>query len=147
VGLEAVRRDWPAVARRLQRGLLELVFAERDPLPFTREIAARVKAGELDAELVYARRVRKGPVELYTTTTPPHVQAARKAGAPPGALIRYVITPAGPEPVWHGQPLPAPIDYGHYLERVLRPIADQILEPLGLCFDEAMGMPRQMSLL
>jgi DNA polymerase-2 len=147
VGLEAVRRDWPAVARRLQRGLLELVFADRDPLPFTREIAARVKTGELDAELVYARRVRKGPVELYTATTPPHVQAARKAGAPPGALIRYVITPAGPEPVWPGHPLPAPIDYGHYLERVLRPIADQILEPLGLCFDEAMGMPRQMSLL
>ena len=147
VGLEAVRRDWPAVARRLQRGLLERVFADQDPLPFTREIAARVKAGELDAELVYARRVRKGPVELYTATTPPHVQAARKAGAPPGALIRYVVAASGPEPVWPGHPLPGPIDYGHYLERVLRPIADQILEPLGQSFDEALGAPRQMTLL
>jgi DNA polymerase-2 len=147
VGLEAVRRDWPAVAGRLQRGLLERVFADQDPLPFTREIAARVKAGELDPELVYARRVRKGPVELYTATTPPHVQAARKAGAPPGALIRYVITGAGPEPVWPGHPLPGPIDYAHYLERVLRPIADQILEPLGHSFDEAQDAPRQMSLL
>jgi len=30
---------------------------------------------------------------------------------------------------------------------VLRPIADQILEPLGQSFDEALGAPRQMTLL
>ena len=98
-GLEAVRRDWPAVARTLQRGLLERVFADQDPLPFAREIALRVRAGELDAELVVAKRVRKGSVEAYTATTPPHVQAARKAGAGPGALVRYVVTATGPEPV------------------------------------------------
>jgi DNA polymerase-2 len=147
VGLEAVRRDWPAVARRLQLGLLERVFADQDPLPFAREIAQRVRDGSLDAELVYARRVRKATLESYTEITPPHVQAARKAGASPGALIRYVITPAGPEPVRPGRPLPGRIDHGHYVERVLRPIADQILEPLGRSFDEALGAPRQMSLL
>ena len=147
IGLEAVRRDWPAVARRLQLGLLERVFADEDPLPFAREIAQRVRDGSLDAELVYARRVRKATLESYTEITPPHVQAARKAGASPGALIRYVITPAGPEPVRPGRSLPGPIDHGHYVERVLRPIADQILEPLGRSFDEALGAPRQMSLL
>jgi DNA polymerase-2 len=147
VGLEAVRRDWPAVARRLQRGLLERVFADEDPLPFAREIARQVRAGELDAELVYAKRVRKGSVESYVATTPPHVQAARKAGAPPGALIRYVVAAAGPEPVLPGRPLPGPIDHGHYIERVLRPIAEQILEPLGRSFDEAIDAPRQMALL
>ncbi|HXK25576.1 MAG TPA: DNA polymerase II [Myxococcota bacterium] len=147
IGLEAVRRDWPAVARRLQLGLLERVFADADPLPFAREIAQRVRDGSLDAELVYARRVRKATLESYTEITPPHVQAARKAGASPGALIRYVVTPAGPEPVRPGRSLPGPIDHGHYVERVLRPIADQILEPLGRSFDEALGAPRQMSLL
>jgi DNA polymerase II len=146
VGLEAVRRDWPAVARTLQRGLLERVFAGEDPLPFTREIALRVRAGELDAELVVAKRVRKGSVEAYTATTPPHVQAARKAGAEPGSLVRYVVTAMGPEPVRLGEPLPGPIDYTHYVDSVLRPIAEQILEPLGKSFDEAMGAPRQMAL-
>jgi DNA polymerase-2 len=147
IGLEAVRRDWPAVAGRLQRGLLERVFAGEDPLPLAREISKRVRAGELDEELVYARRVRKGSVESYVATTPPHVQAARKAGAPPGALIRYVITTAGPEPVAPHGPLPGSIDHSHYIERVLRPIAEQILEPLGLCYDEAIDAPRQMALL
>ena len=33
VGLEAVRRDWPGVAGRLQRGLLERLFADEDTLP------------------------------------------------------------------------------------------------------------------
>ena len=147
VGLEAVRRDWPAVARRMQRGLLERVFADQDPLPFAREIAERARAGEHDAELVYAKRVRKGSVDSYTATTPPHVQAARKAGTPPGAVVRYVIAAAGPEPVQAGRPLPGPIDHAHYVERVLRPIADQILEPLGTSFDEAQGAPRQLTLL
>ena len=41
---------------------------------------AAVRAGELDAELVYAKRVRKESLDSYTATTPPHVQAARKAG-------------------------------------------------------------------
>jgi DNA polymerase-2 len=147
VGLEAVRRDWPAVAGTLQRGLLERVFADQDPLPFAREIALALRAGSLDAELVVAKRVRKGSVEAYTATTPPHVQAARKAGAAPGSLVRYVVTTAGPEPVHPGEPLPGPIDHAYYLERVLRPIAESILEPLGKSFDEALGAPRQLALL
>jgi DNA polymerase-2 len=147
IGLEAVRRDWPAVAGRLQRGLLERVFADQDPLPFAREISRQVRAGELDDELVYARRVRKGSVESYVATTPPHVQAARKAGASAGAVIRYVIAAAGPEPVSRNGPLPGPIDHVHYVERVLRPIAEQILEPLGHSFDEAIDAPRQLALL
>jgi DNA polymerase-2 len=147
VGLEAVRRDWPAVAGRLQRGLLERVFSDEDPLPFAREISRQVRAGELDHELVYARRVRKGSVESYVATTPPHVQAARKAGASAGAVIRYVIAAAGPEPVVRNGPLPGPIDHRHYVERVLRPIAEQILEPLGHSFDEAIDAPRQLALL
>jgi DNA polymerase-2 len=147
VGLEAVRRDWPAVAGRLQRGMLQRVFAGEDPLAFAKEVTQRVRAGELDAELVYVKRVRKGPVEAYTATTPPHVQAARKAGTPPGAVIRYVITTGGPEPLRPGGGLPAPIDHAHYVERVLRPIAEQILEPRGQSYDEVLGLPRQLALL
>ena len=147
VGLEAIRRDWPAVAGRLQRNLLERVFSGTDPLPFTRDLVQRVKSGELDEELVYAKRLRKGSLDSYTATTPPHVQAARKAGASAGPVIRYVMTAEGPEPVLPGRPLPEGIDHGHYIERVLRPVADAVLEVLGQSFDEALDRPRQLNLL
>jgi len=147
VGLEAVRRDWPAVARRLQRGMLERLFTDREVLPFVKQLVHEVRAGALDAELVYAKRVRKGSLDRYTVTTPPHVQAARKAGRAAGPVVRYVITGAGPEPVLPGRGLPGGIDRRHYVERVLRPVAEAILQPLGHDFDEALGQPRQLPLL
>ncbi len=147
VGLESVRRDWPAVARRLQRGLLERAFTDAAVLPFVRETVEAVRRGELDDELVYAKRVRKGSLDRYTGAAPPHVQAARKAGARAGSLVRYVVTARGPEPVFHGQALPSDIDRSHYVERVLRPIAEAILEPLGLHTEDALGEPRQLGLL
>jgi DNA polymerase-2 len=147
VGLEAVRRDWPAVTRRLQRGMLERLFRDDEVVPFARELVRRLRAGELDDELVYAKRVRKLSLDRYTATTPPHVQAARKAGLRPGSVVRYVITEAGPEPVLPGRPLPGGIDHGHYIERVVRPVAETILAPLGRDFDEVEGQPHQLALL
>jgi DNA polymerase II len=147
VGLESVRRDWPAVARRLQEGILERLFTDGDVLPWVAEVVAGVRSGELDGELVYAKRIRKGSVDRYTAAIPPHVQAARKAGSAGGGVIRYVITADGPEPVLPGRPLPSGIDREHYVERVLRPIADAILPEIGRSFDEAIGRPRQLRLL
>jgi DNA polymerase-2 len=147
VGLEAVRRDWPALAGRLQRGLLQRLFEGEPGLPFVRDVVERMRAGEFDAELVYAKRVRKGSLDRYTATTPPHIQAARKAGGRAGAVVRYVITEAGPEPVLPGRPLPAPIDRAHYVERVLRPVAEAILSHVDEHFDDALGRPRQLPLL
>jgi DNA polymerase-2 len=147
VGLESVRRDWPAVAARLQRGMLERIFADADPVPFVREVAAAVRSGDLDAELVYAKRVRKGALERYTATTPPHVQAARKAGGRAGPVVRYVIARSGAEPVLPGRSLPPDLDREHYVEKVLRPVADAILRELGRDFDEALDLPRQLRLV
>jgi DNA polymerase-2 len=115
---------------------------------FARNVVARVRAGELDDELVYVKRVRKGSLERYDATTPPHVQAARKAGGRVGPVVRYVITAGqGPMPVVPGRPLPEGIDHAHYVERVLRPLAEAILAPLGSSFDEVLGQPRQLPLL
>jgi len=147
VGLEAVRRDWPAVAARLQRGLLERLFTGGDTVAFAREVVREVREGEVDAELVYAKRVRKSSLDRYTASTPPHVQAARKAGGRAGPVVRYVVTATGPEPVLPGEPFPAGVDHRHYVERVLRPVAEAILAPQGFSFDEVLGDPRQLSLL
>jgi DNA polymerase-2 len=106
-----------------------------------------VRSGALDAELVYAKRVRKGALDRYTATTPPHVQAARKTGRSVGPIVRYVIARSGPEPVLPGRPLPQGIDREHAIEKVLRPVADAILRELGRSFDEALDLPRQLSLV
>ncbi|MBW2229144.1 MAG: DNA polymerase II [Deltaproteobacteria bacterium] len=151
VGLESIRRDWPAVARRLQEGMLTRLFHDQDLLPFTQQVIEGVLSGELDAELVYAKRIRKGSLDRYTASSPPHVQAARKleerTGQAPRGVIRYVITPAGPEPIQHGETLPENIDRRHYIERVLRPVGENILSEVGLSFSEALGEPQQLDLL
>jgi DNA polymerase-2 len=145
VGLESVRRDWPAIARRLQEGILMRLFTDQPVLPFVAETIASVRGGEVDAELIYVKRVRKGSLDRYAANAP-HVQAARKAGGAAGPVIRYVITSRGAEPVLPGQPVPSDIDRTHYVEKVLRPIADAVLPELGQSFDEALGEPRQLAL-
>ena len=64
-----------------------------------------------------------------------------------GGVVRYVITAGGPEPAPPGRPLPAGIDREHYVEKGLRPIADAILTEIGTSFAEALGEPRQLTLL
>jgi DNA polymerase-2 len=152
VGLEAVRRDWPAVAGRLQEGMLLRAFRDEPVVPFVGAFVAEVLAGARDAELVYAKRVRKASLDRYTATTPPHVQAARKLaerGVRVGPVVRYVITANGPEPLVPGRPLPDAIDRRHYVEHVLRGVAEAILIERDESFDAAIGrpQPRQLSLL
>ena len=49
---------------------------------------------------------------------------ARKLTGPPGRLISYCMTVVGPEPLAE---LRSPIDYQHYLDKQLRPVADPVL--------------------
>ena len=62
-------------------------------------------------------------------------------------MIHYVITRDGPEPVLPGRPLPSGIDRAHYVERVLRPVAEGILSETDQSFDEALGVPQQLTLV
>jgi len=120
-------------------------------VPFVTEIVEKTRAGDFDEELVYVKRIRKGSLERYTASTPPHIQAACKARDPldntTGGIIRYVITYQGPEPVFPGRPLPEGIDCRHHQDRVIRPIAEAILPHVGRDFDEVIGEPHQLELL
>lgn len=141
-GLEVVRRDWTELARRSQGELYERLFEGRPVESYLRQLVASLRAGELDHLLIYHKSLRKNLSE-YTATTPPHVAAARKLEGPPPRIVDYVITRDGPEPLSRQT---SPLDYDHYLERQLRPVAEPVLDLLDLEFDEVSGEKRQMSL-
>lgn len=129
-GLESVRTDWTALARRFQRELYRRIFLDLPFEDFVHETLADLLAGKLDGELVYRKRLRRA-VDEYTRNVPPHVQAARKLKKP-GRWVRYVITASGPEPVREKIPKP---DYQHYRERQLAPAANSILHFLDTSFE------------
>ena len=102
----------------------------------------QVRAGERDDALVYRKNLRK-ETEKYTATTPPHVVAARKSLGPVGRLVSYLMTTAGPEPIDN---LRHPIDREHYVLKQIKPVAEPVLETLGLDFERAIGDGRQFEL-
>jgi DNA polymerase-2 len=80
--LEAVRRDWPELARRLQRGMLERVFSRRAGRAVRPRGGRGSPRGRLDRELVIRKALRKGAVERYTRrrrrTSWPRARRARR---------------------------------------------------------------------
>ena len=145
-GLENVRTDWTPLARRFQRELYRRVFEGEDYATWVRDVARELEAGLLNDELVYRKRLRRR-LDDYEKNVPPHVQAAKllkqRTGRAPrrGDWVPYVITTAGAEPA---EAADAPLDYGHYLERQLAPVADGILHFLDTSFDAICG--RQQAL-
>ena len=141
-GMEVVRRDWTDLARQVQRELYERFFAGRAVEDYLSDTVVALRAGELDRALVYRKALRKD-LEEYTAATPPHVAAARKLKSEPGALIDYVITRNGPEPASERE---SPLDYEHYVDKQIRPIATPILDLVGLRFEKVIGDDTQLEL-
>lgn len=142
-GLEAVRRDWTPLARRVQSELLRRAFEDEPFEAWLREVAADVQAGRLDHELVYRKRLRRD-LEEYAggpgRGAAPHVQAARildaLEGETPRNAVEYLMTTRGAEPVGH---LQGTIDHAHYLEKQLAPACDVLLPFLGTSFEKVAG--------
>lgn len=145
-GMEAIRSDWTRAAGNLQKELLELLLSDASNEEIEqciRERIGQLLSGELDEELVYSRRLRKG-VSGYTKTSPPHVQAARLLPSEErGGTISYLITEAGPQPT--GRVHDA-IDYAHYLQKQIKPIAEPICDVLGIDTDGLFDSSGQLSL-
>ena len=150
-GLETVRSDWTSLAKSFQTELFSQVFADQSPEQTVKEYVRKTLDGELDSQLVYRKRLRR-KLNQYVKNVPPQVRAARKAdeiNQSQGKSLRYqnrgsisyVITVNGPEAVEH---LHSPIDYQHYINKQLRPVADGILPFIGLDFaqltDDQLGL-------
>ena len=142
VGMEVVRRDWTELAKNIQRTLYQRLFAEEPVVDYIRDTVQALRAGELDDQLVYRRGLRRG-LDDYVRNTPPHVVAARKSATPAARIVRYKMTQAGPEPLDN---LHSPLDYTHYLDKQVLPVAQPILQALGIEFAQAIGDDRQIGL-
>ncbi len=113
-GLEAVRRDWSPLARRVQLELLRRVFADERYEEWLVEVARDLVAGGLDEELVFRKRIR-GEANSFD----------------------YVMTTRGPEAL---DARTSPIDFDHYLAKQLAPVCDVVLQFLGTSFERIAGL-------
>lgn len=134
-GLEAIRSDWTDLAKEFQKELLNRFFHGLEIRNWITDFVSDLKSGKKDSLLVYKKRLRRSQ-EHYTKTTPPQIKAARLLD-PEGKMklkeIRYIITSQGPVPV---QMNPKEIDYQHYIDKQLRPLADGILFTMNDSFEE-----------
>ena len=141
-GLETVRSDWTQLAKNFQLKLYTMVFAGQSVQEYVLQIIQDTRAGKLDEQLIYRKRIRRR-LALYVKNVPPHVKAARLADQQNEALgktlkyqhkgwISYVITINGPQAIEY---LSSPIDYDHYVEKQIKPIAEGILPFIDLSFE------------
>ncbi len=133
-GMETVRSDWTELAKNFQRTIYEMYFQGEEMEQFIKKYIADLEEGKFDDLLVYTKRLSKAPEE-YVKNIPIHVKAALKVNhTGPYRLkeVSYVITPSGPEPI---QSNPTSYDYQHYIEKQIKPLADDILNSQGKHFD------------
>jgi DNA polymerase-2 len=144
--MEAVRSDFTPLARRFQVELLRRLFAgepEAALRGFCLETAVRLARGELDAELTYRKALRRAAKDYDSAT--PQVRAARLLGwSNRRGRVDYVMTRAGAEPIEARSG--APLDYAHYRERQLLPIAQSIASAVGMSADAWLGDDGQLGL-
>ncbi len=141
-GMEVVRRDWTELAKRVQRELYHRLFHSQPVDDYLSLVVANLRQGRLDDLLTYRKGLGKS-LDAYTSTTPPHVAAARKLSRKPGRVIDYVMTVQGAEPAEEQR---SGFDYEHYVQKQIRPVAEPILELLDLDFDFVIGDDAQLSL-
>ncbi len=142
-GLEFVRSDWTRFAKKFQYKLFHRIFHDQEITEWIRQIVSEVKNHIHDDDLVYKKRLTKPP-KKYIKLVPPHVKAALllKEKGDNIREIYYVMTLRGPVPI----DLPhEDLDYNHYIQKQLKPIADAVLLFFDNSFAEIMG-GQQMTL-
>jgi DNA polymerase-2 len=135
-GLENVRTDWTRLAREFQEELYRRIFNGEVFEQYVKDVCVEVLEGQRDEQLVYRKRLRRKLVD-YERNIPPHVRAARLCEARGlevphrGSWVEYVMTQSGAEPAANRL---AELDYQHYVDRQLEPVADGILGFVGTSF-------------
>jgi DNA polymerase-2 len=149
-GMESSRRDWTALAKEFQADLFSLLFRVENEAVLRDELRKLIRRthhalyeGELDDKLVYTKGIHKS-LDEYTKNIPPHVRAAKKLDSFEGRIIYYVITKAGPEPLLMRSS--ATLDYAHYSDKQLAPVADMVLRFFDMDYQSIIKNQRQLKL-
>ena len=104
-------------------------------------LLSEIRAGKHDKNLVYMKKIRRDLNDYVNT--PPHIKAcliANKALIDSGhspkyrkrSIIEYVMTLNGVMPIELSK---GNLDYEHYIDKQIKPIADDVLPFLGKSFD------------
>ena len=140
-GLETVRSDWTQISKVFQQELFRLIFNDLPVEEYICTTVNELKSGKYDSELIYMKKIRR-KLEDYVNT-PPHIKAcllANKAlidlGLKPkyrkGSKIEYVMTLNGIMPIELSK---GNLDYEHYIDKQIKPIANDVLPFLGKSFE------------
>ena len=159
-GLETVRSDWTELSKDFQQELYRLVFCDKPIEEYINKIVGELRQGLHDERLIYSKKIRRKLGDYVNT--PPHIKAAlianekiekvrvaneklkeqgSKLEYEPSkykhrSLIRYVITLDGVQPLEFNT---SKLDYDFYVEKQLKPIADDILPFIGKNFESIAG--------
>jgi len=141
-GLEFVRRDWAALARKTQEAVLKAVLRDGSPkkaAEIIRKTTRDIVEGRVSLEdlIIYTQLTM--PIEQYRTTGP-HVEAAKKLRAKgveiePGMIIAYIEAKGAGSisdravPVEDFKGMEYDADY--YVENQVLPAVMRIMEVLG----------------
>ncbi|MEK6935037.1 MAG: DNA polymerase II [Nanoarchaeota archaeon] len=142
IGIESVRSDWTGAAQEFQKGILDRIFHKKEISSYIKKFIHDIRKGEYDNKLIYRKQIRK-ELEKYVKTTPPHVKAARQLDKLDSNIIEYYITTDGPEPK---QKLKHKLDYDHYINKQIKPIAEMVLVFFKLNFDDILKGSKQTKL-
>lgn len=140
-GLESVRSDWTEISKDFQQELYRLIFNDQPIDEYIVNVVNELKAGLYDSKLIYQKKIRRKLADYVNT--PPHIKAAliannklKENGLAPKyehrRTIRYVITLDGVQPLEFNE---STLDYDFYVEKQLKPIANDILPFIGKDFD------------
>ncbi|MBL4900541.1 MAG: DNA polymerase II, partial [Colwellia sp.] len=140
-GLETVRSDWTQISKVFQQELFRLIFNDLPVEEYICTMVKDIKGGRYDSQLIYMKKIRRNLKDYVNT--PPHIKScliANKAlkdlGLEPkyrkGSKIEYVMTLNGIMPI---ELLKGNLDYEHYIDKQIKPIAEDVLPFIGKSFD------------
>ncbi|MCI2284500.1 DNA polymerase II [Colwellia sp. MSW7] len=144
-GLETVRSDWTELSKDFQQELYRLIFSEQPIEDYINNIIEELRNGLHDSKLIYKKKIRRKLADYVNT--PPHIKAALianskliKKGKKPEyehrKTIRYVMTLDGVQPLEFNENT---LDYDFYIEKQLKPIANDILPFIAKDFESIAG--------
>ncbi len=147
-GFETVRRDWCALARKVQDKILRMILDdgnEKNALAYVKEILDKLKKRKIEKlELIIKTQLKK-PISEYKNVSP-HVIAAKKmeeAGIPmrQGNLVEYYIAETKEKKKLVREKVKLPDEKGeynteYYLEHQILPAVENIFQVFGVELNE-----------